>query len=78
MKFPDLDLIGHKTDGRVDSVRHPQHTNGSLTFSQNPAGEAALELKEMESVIYSDPLHKLTEREIELLRKYKVMKISFV
>eukprot|EP00052_Salpingoeca_macrocollata_P004776 m.43448 g.43448 ORF g.43448 m.43448 type:complete len:1025 (+) comp14443_c0_seq1:121-3195(+) len=55
VRFPDHEMIGRKSDGRVDT----------------PTGQTALELTKLQPVVSSDPLHVLTLEEIDLLRKHK-------
>ncbi|EGD81356.1 phosphoinositide 3-kinase [Salpingoeca rosetta] len=57
MKYPGQEMIGRNVRGAVQA---------------NPAGRVALELKEMEPVVNSDPLHQFTDKELQLLRQYKV------
>eukprot|EP00051_Salpingoeca_urceolata_P008583 m.107159 g.107159 ORF g.107159 m.107159 type:complete len:1015 (-) comp15835_c0_seq1:121-3165(-) len=56
VRFPESDLIGNKTDGVVP---------------MDPKGQALLEIKQVEKVICSDPLHVISEKEVELLRRYR-------
>lgn len=57
MKYPGQEMIGRNVRGTVES---------------NPAGRVALELKEIEPIINSDPLHQFSEKELQLLRQYRV------
>ena len=59
IKFPDVDHIGQKSEGapRV-------HTQGD--------SNRKTELQELESILLTDPLYKLNQRDMELLRKYRV------
>eukprot|EP01147_Barroeca_monosierra_P009776 gene9776-1976_t len=56
MKYPGQEMIGRNVRGTVES---------------NPAGRVALELKEIEPIINSDPLHQFSEKELQLLRQYR-------
>eukprot|EP00043_Microstomoeca_roanoka_P011821 m.111667 g.111667 ORF g.111667 m.111667 type:complete len:1032 (-) comp15307_c1_seq1:217-3312(-) len=56
MKYPGQEMIGRNARGVVQP---------------NPAGRVALELKEMEPIINSDPLHRFSDKELQLLRQYK-------
>ena len=38
--------------------------------------EVGREIQDMEAIITRDPLYKLTERDIELLRKYKFYQVD--
>ena len=76
LKYPDPEHIGHKSGSapiRSASISVIKTTPvDDQTYIRQYGSNAPQEMEEVNKIIATDPLYKMTDRDRELLRRYRV------